>query len=326
LIYDVDGNAIMAGSGGTGVYSVEPFISDDQQSLVPTFNGVIALYDALVTAYPEYVTKNTMTQGSITNYEYVFTTGAYNNYSSHAFAMDASTPKPKFLIASGIHGNERTAPMANYVFFKSLCEGKNGLKYLREAIEFRTIPIVNAYGFDHDIRYNQNGVDLNRNFDSNWITQGSPYYSGTSAASEDETKLVQAWLTANSDAKGFIDHHNSEVPNELCLIQSIGRANVPTKMKHNALQCGNRIITHWKLDRQLPSTTVFFYTGVDSTGKGMMSHYADDNGIPSFILETSWNVNSTGKHSAETIGTSAETEAITVLGMCAYIDATVFAS
>lgn len=316
MIYDINGNPILE-ENGQNAFSIVPFTADGQQSLVSTYSGVIALYDALAAAYPAYVTKNAIASGSFINYEYVFTSGKYNSYASTAYTQNAQIAKPKVLVTAGIHGYERSGVMANYVFFKSLCEGAEGLQFVREAIEFRTVPVVNPYGYDHDSRANANGVDLNRNFNASWTVQGAPHYSGTSPASEDETKAIQSWIDANTDAKCLLDIHNSEVVNDISMIFSIGSLENVQTLKDKIRLTMNHIITNWKTVRELPSSSVFFYTSTSNNDHGMLSMYSRDKGIPSFLGEYSWNVNSTGKHSAATIAVNAEAVASVLLGVCA---------
>ena len=56
------------------------------------------------------------------------------------------------------------------------------------------IPCLNKYGFEHNIRTNSNGVDLNRNFPTkNWelsSKQDNLFFGGTEPASEQETRFI----------------------------------------------------------------------------------------------------------------------------------------
>ena len=54
------------------------------------------------------------------------------------------------------------------------------------------IPCLNEYGYEHNVRTNSNGVDLNRNFPTkNWVlSEKDNFYGGKTPASEDETKFV----------------------------------------------------------------------------------------------------------------------------------------
>lgn len=64
------------------------------------------------------------------------------------------------------------------------------LKYPDTNILF--IPCLNEYGYEHNVRTNENGVDLNRNFPTkNWIYGDiGDFYGGFSPASEVQTKFV----------------------------------------------------------------------------------------------------------------------------------------
>ena len=54
------------------------------------------------------------------------------------------------------------------------------------------IPCLNEYGVCHNIRTNENGVDLNRNFPTgNWeLTEKNEFYGGSAPASEIQTRFV----------------------------------------------------------------------------------------------------------------------------------------
>ena len=61
------------------------------------------------------------------------------------------------------------------------------------------IPCLNEYGFEHNIRTNSNGVDLNRNFPTkNWIlSEKDNFFGGIAPASEEETKFVIDMIERN---------------------------------------------------------------------------------------------------------------------------------
>jgi hypothetical protein len=66
----------------------------------------------------------------------------------------------RFLIISGIHGNEEAPVYAIKDFLLTLDLQENILKNI--TIDF--VYILNPYGFEHDLRYNGNRQDLNRDF------------------------------------------------------------------------------------------------------------------------------------------------------------------
>lgn len=311
-IYDYTGQKIKIGSTGTGL-NFGIFAADDQQAVVTTAAAVWTLFDGLVTAHPDYVSKNTLTHGAFTNYEYVFATPAYNNYNSTEYPQDPSISKPKILLTSGVHGYERSAVLANYVLCKALADGSPAMRLFREQIELHVIPIVTPSSFDADSRLNSNGVNINRNFDSNWVlTPVGNQYSGPYAASENETQVVQSWIDNNADASCLLDHHNSQVVNEIAVLMS---EDLMEDVKDNIRPFMCAEISHMKIDRGLIGSSFKYYYEATRMTAGAEKGYATKKGVPGFTLETSWNVNNTGKHSNTTIGTDAECAAAILLGL-----------
>lgn len=88
----------------------------------------------------------------------------------------------KIIVIGCFHGDE---PQGKYLIEKYL--GHNNKK-----TNILFIPCLNKYGFEHNIRTNSNGVDLNRNFPTkNWIlSEKNEFYGGPKPSSEEETKFV----------------------------------------------------------------------------------------------------------------------------------------
>ena len=67
-------------------------------------------------------------------------------------------------------------------------------KYIEQNPETKIlfIPCLNKYGFEHNVRTNSNGVDLNRNFPTkNWVlSKKDSFYGGSKPASEEETQFI----------------------------------------------------------------------------------------------------------------------------------------
>lgn len=300
----------------------EFFTSPDNTSLKETFNEVISLYDALVTNYGSYVSKNTLTYNGTNLYEYVFTTGNYNSKSGQR-NQNPAISKPIVLICAGIHGYEKTSVMALYAFCYQLCKNNYSLRNIINYATIKVIPIVCPSGYDNDSRINANGVNINRNFDSStWVqTSEGQNYSGASPADQPETKIVQNWMLANTSAMVYIDWHNSSYNNEIsCLLGEMTETAIDYKKKY--LLAMNEIIPYWQKMRTIPDTDIYAYTGGynpgDTITSGTSTSYASDHGILGFTLETSWNVRSTGKHSNFSIGTSEEVIASILTGFNNY--------
>jgi hypothetical protein len=68
--------------------------------------------------------------------------------------------KHKILISAGIHGNEPAGAECALRFVEAIARSPEKYK----DIAFDIIPLVNPWGWAHDIRFNQAGIDINRDF------------------------------------------------------------------------------------------------------------------------------------------------------------------
>jgi hypothetical protein len=216
-----------------------------------------------------------------------------------------------------VHGNEPAAVMSAYTIFKALCENRNSISRIRNDFIFKVIPVVVPWGYTNDKRWNENGVNINRNFDAGWVADGEPYtnsYSGESAASEDETKIVQAWITANPNAALLIDFHNSGYQNEVSYIGIVAGETYSDPVRWAYRYGINDVIGHWKKDRDIDDASIIYgYTGPMQIG-GSTQYYAQQT-IPSCTFETSNNQNGEGLNSTTTIGIGAEAFAALLIGL-----------
>jgi hypothetical protein len=80
-------------------------------------------------------------------------------FSNSEFGDDTS--KIKVLIFAQQHGNEQSGKEGALLLARELLKPEN--EYLLEKIDFVLIPQMNPDGSEKDIRYNANGMDLNRN-------------------------------------------------------------------------------------------------------------------------------------------------------------------
>lgn len=302
------------------------YTSNETLELPTTFEGVIEMYDALVAERPDYVTKNVLTSGDVTNYEYVFTSGDYNRDPSAQRSPDAQVDKPVILLSSGVHGYERSAVISLYKLMRGMCSNDYALCDLINYVTIKVIPVGCPWGYTNNSRLNANGVNINRNFaTSTWGdydpgSPGSSEYAGPSAGSEDETKILQAWMTANSDALFYVDFHNSNFTNEVAQLSGSDETNSMVFKKRYLLGL-NKIIPYWQKARGIDSANNYYcYTGGDGTNEGRVSrNYAYEAGIHlSFSHETSWNVNNSGKHSQTTLNVGAEVMGNFLIGMKDY--------
>ena len=284
------------------------YMSDLSVDSVANASDLYVLYDALVTAHPEYISKNTLGQDNAGNniVEYVLTSGNYNSQTGHR-TEDTEIVKPKILVVTGVHGYERSSVMSTYQFVRDLCNGNPKVADLRENYIIKVIPCVTPSGFNADTRTNSNGVNINRNFADNWTqTSVGDNYSGASAADQLETQIVQTWITANNDAVLYVDFHNSGYDNEVSYIQGSNSYTGMSDIKVAYLKQTYMTSAYWKEIEQFASNLIFAYTGGEDQIASSNRYAHITGGLLSILLEASWNQNGTGKHSKMTIKTGAE--------------------
>lgn len=279
-----------------------------------TSERIFDLYDALMAQYPDKVQKKEVhnDDGSFTNYEYVISTGDYNEVVGSFNAKDDNVKKPKYLVLSGIHGYEKTAVVSTYRLFRDIVAGYNIPAHFKENCVVHFLPVGNPYSLDNNIRFNANGVDINRNFDWNWgVNVADGKNPGTAPASEQETQAVANWLNANKDAELLLDCHNmSPAKNEIVTIVGLADSEEHNKWKKIAMRGIDRVVPYWKNVIGYSNQTIFRNSASLNEG-GCAAFYASEVlRIPSLSLEMS--VFPTGTETArdemgaETIAVAAE--------------------
>lgn len=180
-------------------YSHESQQSDVLEQVYALFDGLVSSYPQYVSrvdvaeevglSYPEYATlggnqgliEHTITFSDSSTYSYYYdATPTYKTYmykfiNSQYIATRGHFPRKKILIVSGTHGNEIAAPFNTYLFAKQLCEAqKSDFFKLVSAFDVYIIPCLCGYGMYHPRRCNANYVNLNRNYPvSTWEEGGN---------------------------------------------------------------------------------------------------------------------------------------------------------
>ena len=276
-------------------------------------NYILGLYEELMTAHPKMVKKYKVISddATFTNTVYTISTGEYNTAGERG-DRDADIKKPKYMILTCIHGNEKKAAISTYRFIKDLLEKKNVPSQFREGAVFHIMPVANPYGVNNSTRYNEAGVDLNRNFDYKWSAESvGGRNPGNSPGSEKETQTIMNWLKANTDADLFIDFHNSTsdgkdekgntiwVTNEVAMVVGLNTEEIKSA-KQTALRGLDRIIPHWRYEIGYTANNVnqsveeikepvFSYSSFYDIPGASVYYAADKLGIPSLTLEcSSW--------------------------------------
>lgn len=284
-----------------------------------------SLYDALMDANPQLVKKHEIYNDDKTfvNFEYVISTGEYSMEGERGKA-DTDIRKPKYLVQTCIHGNERPAAISAYRFFRDVVNGANVFSQFREGAVFHVLPVVTPSSVERTrrdgptsplARCNEpNNVDVNRNFPYNWMPggEGTARYSGTAAASEPETQAVINWLKANSDADAHIDIHNSANEYEVTMFAGNSKSDAVRRAKRIAMRGIDRIIPFWRDEKGYKPDSIFSYSAsTDELYNGLCIEYASEVlKIPSIAMEININQNKPSNEyvpfAPETIAAGAE--------------------
>lgn len=166
----------------------------------------IARWKSLVAGHGSYVTETALGTASDgqTVYLYDFKPVRIPNQNK---------PIPKVIIIAGQHGGETCNIFGLYYFISNLLMKWNqhpALEYLRNHVELMIVPVLNTYGFDNQSYKNANGVNINRNYDSNWTLledATSDQYGGAEPFDQPETQIVRDLLLNNADVLMVIDSH-----------------------------------------------------------------------------------------------------------------------
>ena len=277
-----------------GVYSSPKDVPggsvNDATSLIQSTEQVIYdIYDDLVELYPNNVTKQVM--GEVFGKK-------INRYTFSNFAIENKSPssdlayKPfKICIITSIHGYEQGAAWTTALFFKYLYSSDNPyMAMLRRHVVFDVIPVANPSGFSKNKR-NDNGVDLNRNYEPDFIYSDDPKswgYGGPQPASELETQLIMRFIEENLDAKLVLDYHNIDKGYPLFYVY--GQKDVQLAQSVFA-----SLSDKWQYEYpEFPKDQLLGY--VRSNGKkGMLCDYVASKGLWVLTMETPWCMPEIGK-------------------------------
>lgn len=252
-------------------------------------------YDKFVTDYPDYVSKKLEGTDSSGKeiYSYRFKP-EQAEYTQNSNAIERPYRKPKLFLVSSTHGNERVIIWALYNFMKQICNNwKNdeALEFLRWNVEFIVIPIINPSGYTNATRINGNGVDLNRNFPSDWANGTSDStqttYRGPSALSEKEAVICDNILK-NEKPDFVVDYHNFHTPPKTNYFNWIIGYN--DKVNEIASHTLSSMARKWKKNySDLPQDSrQFGYISPGIEVGSLTNHAQKAYGISSALFEVCW--------------------------------------
>lgn len=170
--------------------------------------SIFAMYDALMSENPIYITKIELGSDSQGNMLYRYDFKKPDMYI--AGTGDGSNSKSKVILVSGIHGNEYTGIFSLFNTMKQIATNPN-LEKLKNDVHFIVVPIINIYGVNNNTRANENGINMARNFEVGFSANtGSDTlgYSGATPLTENGCKYIDQIMKENSDAILFTSCHN----------------------------------------------------------------------------------------------------------------------
>lgn len=154
-IYDVNGNSLTADEKSN--------VLIPESGIFATCADIYSAYDVLVSG--GFATKTLIaTVNNLPMYRYDFS-GVNKWASGGANAEDTSGnklyTKLQALFFSGLHGDERGAPLYVYEFMKQVCYNPNYC-WILAMFDVHIVPIGNPYGYNHNTRNNADNININR--------------------------------------------------------------------------------------------------------------------------------------------------------------------
>lgn len=176
-----------------------------------TFDFLYNLYDELMEAHPNRITRQTLGYGYNLEGEvdetypiYEYTIKPIQTTQLQQDGVDSTLlDTPVILLLSGVHGGEKAASYGLYQVMKQMLENPHGhqrVHRLQSTYTFKVLPIATPGGYNRPHRENPRGININRNFGIGKI-EGEPY-------SEIETQVICQWMEDNQGSFAFIDCHN----------------------------------------------------------------------------------------------------------------------
>lgn len=270
-------------------------------SLSITTASTYANYDALMALYPNYITKidcdavmladgvpRPAYLSSLNTFIYKFKPTYGKVYVDNSGAQNYN--ELEVFIVSGTHP-ELSGINALFNMMKWVCDSWNSdinAEELRYNVTFYIMPISNPWGVNNLSRTNFNGVDLNRNMPtSNWSVQGSigsPTYTGATAGSEYESKLLIKYLGLLKPSI-FIDVHSFQTDLTGNLMYGSTDSQFGKDLIINSISLISRKLKRTNAHiTQNPNTVLGWIDNVII--EGIRSKYACENQILGFTYET----------------------------------------
>ena len=261
-----------------GIYDM-PSVAAQLDMATWQASAIYTLYDALVTAHPNYISKVSMGNDASGNaiYRYNFVP---------AQITGAPGKVPKVILTAGVHGDEKLGVYSLYQTMKAICDGWASNAYLdtlRWNFIFYVVPVVSVSAYNLNTRYNAQSVNVNRNFYTGW--DAGEDHPGSGPQSTKEAQFVDKLILENRDAVLFCSYHHFDsnaVPS--VLVNPYCGSQLTVHIAQSLIQ---RLSRKWKAAHAfLPQddTTMFGQTVTVMPGGSEVMH-AKYHNIPAINLE-----------------------------------------
>lgn len=263
---------------------------------------VYQMYDDLMTAHPNHITKQVLGDDVWGN------PIALYRFKAPQPTTSQHTKMPKVFLTTGVHGMEHVAVLTAYLMFEQMMNNwrsSNLLEVLRNNVEFLIIPVVNPSGYNKYTRKNDNGVDINRNFPDGFGWQStdpaSAYYGGAAPLDQLESQYIVRVFDENPDIDVMYDFHNfngvsAESNPNLIWIAGYTEGQYVEHMTQSLVR---KLTNHWR-DKftWIPQSETWFAGFSNTTEGAMVKDYAvHSRGIPftaTFEVGGRWWIDPTG--------------------------------
>jgi hypothetical protein len=125
---------------------VRPYVQDP-----PLVRDIAALYERLDKAVAPQSFIKVQDLGEVVYGSFKAPVRLYSVFNRSGF-------KYKVFLSGGIHGNEPAGVETLALFIESLARGPA----LYGNVSFEIVPLINPWGWAHDVRFNRDGIDINR--------------------------------------------------------------------------------------------------------------------------------------------------------------------
>lgn len=180
--------------------------TDDYATFTRPHTKQYDFFDELMSRHPEQITKEKIgesTLGSDINvYTFDFTPGI------HGVSDFERSPPIEIILTGGLHGSEVHAQLLMMVIAKGIADNwRDDPVYskLRYQCRLRFVPCCNPGGIDAGSRYNPDGIDLNRDFPTDWDSNNTA--TGPGPASAIETQVLMDLPVLYPGTQITIDMH-----------------------------------------------------------------------------------------------------------------------